>query len=71
MACAIVFIHRHGMDLAGRCPSNPPHTRGEPLVNPPEGPCGAGNPRSKERISLGIVYPALKVGITYTLAHVT
>ena len=42
MACSIVFIHRYGIDLAGLRPSKPPHTRGEPLVNPPEGLCGAG-----------------------------
>ena len=35
-------IHHYEIDLEGRRPSNPPHTRGEPLVNPPKGPCGAG-----------------------------
>ena len=43
MTCTIVFIHRYGIDLAGLRPSKPPHTRGEPLVNPPEGLCGAGD----------------------------
>ncbi len=42
-------IHHYEIDLEGRRPRHspvdcdePPHTRGEPLVNPPEGPCGAG-----------------------------
>ena len=43
MACTIVYIYRYGIVLAGLRPSNPPHTRGEPLVNPPEGLCGAGD----------------------------
>ena len=43
MSCTIVFVYRYGIVLAGLRPSKPPHTRGEPLVNPPEGLCGAGD----------------------------
>ena len=39
----IIYIHLYEIDLAGLRPSNPPHTRGDPLVNPPEGLCGAGD----------------------------
>ena len=39
----IIYIHLYEIALAGLRPSNPPHTRGDPLVNPPEGLCGAGD----------------------------
>ena len=45
LAYTVAIAYRCVIILAGLRPSNPPHTRGKPLVNPPEGPCGAGIPR--------------------------
>ena len=41
--CTNTHIHRCGIDLTGLRPFKLPHTRGDPLVNPPEGLCGAGD----------------------------
>ena len=68
-ACAITTVHRRVICLTGLCPFKLPHTRGEPLVNPPKRLCGAKIPRRKKRITLGFVHPAKKLLITLTLAH--
>jgi len=39
--CTNTHIHRCGIDLTGLRPFKLPHTRGDSLVNPPEGLCGA------------------------------
>ena len=49
LAYTTFYIHLHLSDLAGLRPSNPPHTRGEPLVNPPKRPCGAEDSAVKEK----------------------
>ena len=50
MTTAYMDVYHCVIILAGRCPRHspvdcdePPHTKGEPLVNPPEGLCGAGD----------------------------
>ena len=59
-ACAITTVHRRVICLTGLRPFKLPHTRGEPLVNPPKRLCGARIPRRKKRITLGFVHPAKK-----------
>ena len=49
----IIYIHLYEIDLAGLRPSNPPHTRGDPLVNPPEGLCGAGDSATCDNDNFG------------------
>ena len=52
LAYTIAIAYRCIIILAGLRPSNPPHTRGEPLVNPPKGLCGAGDSAVKVQNNL-------------------
>ena len=56
------------IDFAGAPPLRTLQREFLPL-EPSLGLCGAENPRSKERVTLGFVHPARKLLITLTLAH--
>ena len=64
IAYTIISFIRREIILTGLRPFKLPHEGLRPLDPCWKGPCGAGMPRSKERITLGIVYPALAVRIT-------
>ncbi len=64
MNYSIAHIMRRVIDLTGLRPFKLPHTRGEPLVNPPEGLCGAKIPRRAIMIIQTISSPAIKATVT-------